>query len=207
MSITSEFLSSIVLLFILLNPFLIIIYIIDLVQQCSISEFVKIITRAAGISIIVFVLFALTRNLIFDVIIQSDFASFQIFGGVIFLMIGIRFVFKGVSAIKELRGTPKHIIGSLTMPILIGPGTISASIVIGERLSTTLAIISILTAVTLSLTIMLGLKVLHDVISSRKEELIERYIEITGRITALVVGTFAVELIMRGVKSWIKLID
>jgi small neutral amino acid transporter SnatA (MarC family) len=165
---------------------------------------VGIISRAAGISIIVFILFALTKNLIFDVIIQSDFASFQIFGGVIFLMIGIRFVFKGVSAIKELRGTPKQIIGSLTMPILIGPGTISASIVIGERLNTTLAVIAILTAVTLSLSIMLGLKILHDVISSRKEELIERYIEITGRITALVVGTFAVELIMRGVRSWIR---
>jgi small neutral amino acid transporter SnatA (MarC family) len=37
----------------------------------------------------------------------------------------------------------------------------------------------------------------------RNEQIIQRYIEVTGRIMALVVGTFAIEMIMRGVFSWI----
>jgi small neutral amino acid transporter SnatA (MarC family) len=31
---------------------------------------------------------------------------------------------------------------------------------------------------------------------------VERYIEATGRITALVVGTFAVEMILSGLNGW-----
>jgi small neutral amino acid transporter SnatA (MarC family) len=37
----------------------------------------------------------------------------------------------------------------------------------------------------------------------RREALIQRYIEIAGRITALVVGTIAVDMIMQGIRSWV----
>jgi hypothetical protein len=31
---------------------------------------------------------------------------------------------------------------------------------------------------------------------------LERYVEIAGRVMALVVGTFAIEMIMRGLETW-----
>ena len=37
----------------------------------------------------------------------------------------------------------------------------------------------------------------------RNERLIERYVEIMGRITALIIGIFAVEMIMQGLKAWL----
>jgi hypothetical protein len=46
------------------------------------------------------------------------------------------------------------------------------------------------------------LKQLHDVVKPRKEAIIQRYIEIAGRVTALVVGTIAIDMIMRGIGSW-----
>jgi multiple antibiotic resistance protein len=201
--ISLEFFSSVTLLFLLLNPFLVIIYIIDVVQNLTKQEFLRIIIRAGIISSIVFVVFALTKNIIFKNIIQANFASFQIFGGVIFLIIGIKFVFQGVDAVKNLRGKPKHIVGSLAMPILIGPGSISASIVIGERLENVAAVVAIVVAVFLSMIILILLKLLHDYVNPRDGDLIERYIEIMGRITALVVGTFSIEMIMAGIKNWL----
>jgi multiple antibiotic resistance protein len=53
---------------------------------------------------------------------------------------------------------------------------------------------------------MILLKILHNFISSRKEKLIERYIEITGRITALIVGTFSIEMILQGLMAWLKVL-
>lgn len=50
---------------------------------------------------------------------------------------------------------------------------------------------------------MIGLKVLHDLVRPKREPLIEKYIEITGRITALFVGTISVEMIMQGVRTWV----
>lgn len=201
-----DFISSVIILFILLNPFLVVIYIIDLVQDFNLSEFLKIISRAGIISFLVFVLFAVTNNFIFTDILQSNFASFQIFGGIVFLIIGIKFVFQGVDAVKSMRGKPKHIVGSIAMPILIGPGSISASIVIGSRLDTIPAVTAIFIAVFLSIIILGILKTLHDLINPRNEKLIERYIEIMGRITALVVGTFSIEMIMQGMKSWLTVL-
>jgi small neutral amino acid transporter SnatA (MarC family) len=125
-----------------------------------------------------FCLFAITKDLIFQNITQANFASFQIFGGIIFLFIGIQFVFKGVDAVKKLRGKPNRIVGSIAMPILNGPGSISASIVIGERLEAYSAISAIFIAVKASVVIMLLLKILHDFISTRKEKLFKGYIEI-----------------------------
>lgn len=202
----NEFLSSVVLLFILLNPFLIVIYVIDLVQDLLIMDFAKILARAGFISIIVFSLFAITKDLIFQNVIQANFSSFQIFGGIIFLIIGIRFVFQGVDAVKQLRGKPSHIVGSIAMPILIGPGSISVSIVIGERLEMHSAILAIFIAVFSSITIIIILKYIHDIISTRNEKIIERYIEITGRVTALIIGTFSIEMILQGLKSWMKIL-
>ena len=140
---------------------------------------------------------------IFTNVIQADFASFQIFGGLVFVLIGLQFVFRGPAAIEILQGEAVHISGAVAMPVLIGPGTISASVIIGKRHEPALACFAVLAAVFLSLLIVLLLKRLHDYVLPRKEALIERYISIFGRITALYVGTVAVEMIMRGVTTWL----
>jgi small neutral amino acid transporter SnatA (MarC family) len=116
----------------------------------------------------------------------------------------VQFVFKGPKAIAVLRGDSEHLAGAIAMPVLIGPGSVSASIVIGKRLSPTLACSSIIVAVAISVSILIALKVLHDHVRPSREQLVERYIEIAGRITALYVGTISVDMIMRGISQWIE---
>ena len=60
--------------------------------------------RAGAISIVVFYFFAILGDTVFSEIVQVEFASFQIVGGIIFLLIGLQFVFRGPQAIKILRG-------------------------------------------------------------------------------------------------------
>ncbi len=199
------FIKSFMLLFMLLNPFLLVVYLVDLVQELELRTFFRVLHRAAWISSGIFIIFALLGELIFERLLQAHFASFQVFGGVIFLMIGVQFVFKGPDAIKSLRGRPEHIAGAIAMPIMIGPGTVSASILAGQELSALLAIGSILLAVGLVVVIMVGLKKIHDIVRTRNEPLIERYLEVAGRIVALVVGTYSVEMIMQGFSEWLKI--
>ncbi len=197
------FVSSVLLLLMLLNPFLLIIYLIDLIEDLDTREFRRVLIRAGMISGCVFAVFALLGDFIFDDLLQARFASFQIFGGIIFLLIGIQFVFTGPEALRKIRGAPEHIAGSIAMPIMIGPATVSASILIGSRVSAGLAVIGIFGAVALTVATILVLKRLHDFVRPRNGKLIERYIEVMGRITALVVGTFSIEMIMQGVGSWL----
>lgn len=193
-------------LLVLLNPFLVIVYLLDALQTLSKKRFRQVLFRAGIVSFIVFCMFALLGDAIFSSIIQANFASFQIFGGIVFLIIGMQFMFKGGVAIEGLRGESKHLVGAVAMPILIGPGTLSYSVVIGKRLFPVEAILSIFIAVFVSVSVIVLLKWLHDFIHERNEEIVQRYFDIAGRIMSLLVGTISVEMIMLGLQEWIPLL-
>nr|WP_321407244.1 MarC family protein [uncultured Carboxylicivirga sp.] len=202
-----QIIKSVTMLLVLLNPFLIIVYLIDIVKKKSKAIFTKVMIRASLISSVVFCSFALLGDTIFDSVFNASFASFQIFGGVVFLLTGIQFVFKGSASIETLRGESKYVAGAIAMPIFIGPGTISYSVFIGERLDKIQAIIAIVVAIALCTSIILILKHIHDKIQQQKEELIEQYIDIAGRVIALLIGTVSIELIMNGLGYWAKIIS
>lgn len=187
---------------VLLNPFLVIVYLVDMLETMERKQFASALIQGALIASVVFCCFAIVGDFIFSGIVQAEFASFQIFGGVVFLLIGLQFVFRGPTAIEILRGNSKGLAGAIAMPVLIGPGTISASVIIGKKHEALGASATILLAVVISVLIMLMLKMLHDYVRPRNEPLIKRYIEIAGRITALYVGTVAVDMIMQGIRTW-----
>ena len=197
-----NFFQSSALLFMLLNPFLVVIYLVDMIQKLNQKQFNSVLIRAGLISMIVFCAFAVLGDMVFSDLIHAEFASFQIFGGIIFLLIGLQFVFRGPEAIEVLRGESEHLAGAVAMPVLIGPGTISASVIIGKNHSSLIACSAVILAIFGSVLIILILKSIHDYVRPRNERLIERYIEIAGRITALFVGTVSVEMIMQGVRTW-----
>ena len=198
-----DLLRSLLILLALLNPFLVVVYLIDLLEKLDQSLFRRVLIRAGLIASAVFCVFAILGDAIFSTI-GANFASFQIFGGVVFLLIGIQFVFRGPSAIEVLRGESDQLVGAIVMPVLVGPGTIGASIIIGRRHDPLTACAVVVAATVISVTIMLLLKAAHDYVRPHNEPLVARYIEITGRITALYIGTVSVEMIMSGVQAWIS---
>ena len=200
----TELLRSLALLLVLLNPFLVIIYLTDIVEKLEQKQFTRVLIRAGLISTAVFCCFAVLGDAVFSNIVQAEFASFQIFGGIVFLIIGLQFVFRGHAAIEILRGESQHLAGAIAMPVLIGPGTISASVIVGKHHDPLLACVAIFAAVVLSILIMILLKALHDFVRPRREPLIQRYIEIAGRITALFVGTISIQMIMQGIQPGYK---
>jgi small neutral amino acid transporter SnatA (MarC family) len=197
-----ELFKASLLLFVMLNPFLLSLYLRDLFEDLDTRTFVAVMTRGATIAGSVFLVFALIGDRIFTDVLSVHFASFQIFGGVVFAVIGIRYVFHGPDALRELRGKPEHIAGSIAMPVLIGPGTVSASVMIGARTSFVLAAPAVIVTVVVVVLAVVALKWLYDIARKRNGGLVERYMDIVGRISALVIGTIAVELVLLGIDAW-----
>jgi small neutral amino acid transporter SnatA (MarC family) len=191
------------LLLALLNPFLLVIYLTSLMRELDRPRFRRVLLRAGLIAGVVLSCFSILGDAIFGAI-HTEFASFQIFGGVVFVLIGLQFVFRGPTAIEILRGESAHVTGAIAMPVLIGPGTISASVIIGKRHEPLIACVVVCAAVFTSLLIVLLLKALHDYVRPRRAPLTDRHIEIAGRITALYVGTVAIEMIMQGIRVWLE---
>jgi len=199
----ASFVESSVLVFVLLNPFLLTVYLVDLIRDLDRKTFTRVLLRAGSISGATFVVFALAGDAVFSHVLQARFASFQVFGGVVFLVIGVRFALSGSTAVEVLRGSPQHLAGAIAMPFMIGPGTVGASIVAGGSNPPAAAVGAVLCAVVTTLLCVLAFKALHDRFLNGRERLVQRYVEITGRISALVIGTFAVETIMRGLAGWL----
>ncbi|MEJ2308859.1 MAG: MarC family protein [Gammaproteobacteria bacterium] len=200
-----ELLKAASILFILLNPFLMSVYLISLIRELPLREFFSVMFRAHLISAAAFVLFALAGDAIFENIFRVRFASFLIFGGIIFLLIGIRSVFAGKIVMFETQGNPEHLAGAVAMPFMIAPGTLSASVLIGSTLSAGHASIAVVLAVLGSLISIMLFKLLHDPLHKRNERLLNRYVEIVGRVVALFTGTYAIEMIARGIEMLFQL--
>jgi len=196
------FLKSLTLFLVLFNPFLMSIYLMDLIQELDLSTFLRVLLRATFISGTVFLIFAWGGERIFADILQVSFASFLIFGGVVIFIIALQMMFMGSGALKQLRGgSPAHISGSIAMPFMIGPGTISASVVSGNMLPYGMAASVIVLALLLTVIMLAVLKYAFDAIKTRNVDLLERYVDITGRAGALLTGTIGVQMIVQGIKS------
>lgn len=195
------FAKSLALFLVLFNPFLMSIYLIDLIQDLDARVFLQVLARASGISGLVFVIFAWGGEAIFTNLLQISFPAFLIFGGIVILLIALQMMFVGSQAIRNLRGgDPAHLSGSVAMPFMIGPGTISASVVAGKSLSLAGAVLVIVLALTLTTLMLMVLKRAFDSIKARHAGLLERYIDITGRAAALLTGSIGVQMILEGLR-------
>lgn len=190
--------------FALLNPFLLSLYLLDFLINFEAKRFRAVLRRGVLIAGVVFSLFAWTGDALFSEMLHVKFASFQIFGGLVFLVVGIRFFFEGVQALRGTRGDPEHLSGSVAMPFLIGPATVSASILIGTALPLPSALGIVWVTMVLVFISLVALKYMHDVVRQRHVKLIDRYVEISGRVSALMIGTFAIEMIGTGASDWAK---
>lgn len=200
----SPYIHSFALFFSLLNPFLMSIYMIGMIRNIEARIFNRALIQGSGIAYLVFMFFAWGGERIFNQYLNVRFESFQIFGGIIFLVIGYRYVFQGADTIGAIRGAPEHLAGTVAMPFMIGPGTISAAVVTGMDIGLTGA--ALVTLVTLALTciILILMKFMHDNLRYKHAKYVDYYFDIVGRLSALLIGTIAVDMIVTGITHLIQ---
>lgn len=201
---TRNLIDSIVLMLVLFNPLLMSAYLHSVMSSLSAASFFSVIARAFLISGLAFMFFAWAGDQFFSRVLQVRFAAFLIFGGLVFLIIAIRYIVTGVQMMSELRGDGAHLAGAIAMPFMIGPGTISASVLAGSKLPVMYAWLAIVISLLISCVLLMAMKTLFDYVHDRNEQLLERYVEAVGRASALIIGTIAVEMIMKGVDFWLS---
>lgn len=200
---SNPLLETTIFLLVIINPFLLSVYLMDLIRGLSPEVFRKVLLRAMLISYVAYLIFAWGGDAIFSKVLHVQFASFQVFGGLVFVVVAIRYMVFGAQAIIELRGSPEHMAGSIAMPFMIGPATVSACVLIGAQSPLPWAAAAIAATLILTTITILILKTVHDRVRQRRSELIERYAEIMGRVSAVLIGTIAVEMVFRGLSAWL----
>lgn len=197
----SETLHAFALFFSLLNPFLMSIYMLGIIRNSEARVFNRALIQGSLISFVVFIIFAKTGEAFFHDVLHVRFESFQIFGGIIFLVIGYRYVFEGADTIGVMRGAPHHLAGTIAMPFMIGPGTISAAVITGIQLSLWQLVLVIFVTLFLTCSLLILMKYAHDHLQHKHSNYIDLYVDIVGRLAALLIGTIAIDMIVTGVSG------
>lgn len=197
----SESLHAFALFFSLLNPFLMSIYMLGIIRNSEARVFNRALIQGSLISFVVFIIFAKTGEAFFHDVLHVRFESFQIFGGIIFLVIGYRYVFEGADTIGVMRGAPHHLAGTIAMPFMIGPGTISAAVITGIQLNLWQLVLVIFVTLFLTCSLLILMKYAHDHLQYKHSNYIDLYVDIVGRLAALLIGTIAIDMIVTGVSG------
>lgn len=190
-----------ILMLVLINPFSQVLYLRELMNELSARDFFMVNLRASILSFGVFALFVITGDWIVQTIFQVRLGSLQIFGGLIMLYIAYRYVTVGAGSNLLFRGNITELAPQISLPYMVGPGTIWMAIVIGEKEPAGIALLYIAVVLAVNHSIVVMVQFFYSRAGEFSESIIGKYFAILMRTNALFIGAVAVELILQGVQS------
>ncbi len=186
---------------VMLNPFSQVLYVRDLMKEMSWRSFFVLYWRASILSFGVFLLFAVTGDFLFVQIFQVRLDSFRIFGGLIILLMAFRYFSEGAGGNLMFRSDPEELPSIISLPFMVGPGTIWVSILIGNGLPAIIGVAGIAVVLLVNLLIVTGVHFFIAELEGHSRGLVGKYFGILMRTNALFVGAIAVEMVLTGIEG------
>ena len=184
----------------LLNPFALFIYLLPLKKEVGLRNFLYILARASLISYVIFTAFALFGVGIFN-LLQINFEAFRIFGGLVLISFALVFIIQGKKSMVTTKGELSQIAAEVALPFLVGVGTITVSILIGESMNHLMAATTIFIVLAINYAAVAALALLRFSLRPRLREVFDQNAEIIVRLNGFIVGAFGANLLLEGVKN------
>jgi len=185
----------------ILNPFALCLYLMPVMEDLDKKTFVRVIGRAAGISALVFILFALGGEPLLRNVLNIRPNALRVFGGVIFFVWGYAYVTKGYRAVVAFRGDLEDLPSEIALPFMIGAGTITQAILIGKQHPGYTSIPILLLGMAFALSVVILFKAIRDRLRVSHGRIFDRYVNTLSRLNGLVIGALSAEMIIVGVRS------
>lgn len=193
-------LAFIISFLVLLNPFALFIYMVPLYKEQGLGVFFKVLFGACMIAAIVYSAFVLFGQSLFEAI-SVDFEAFRIFGGIVLVSFALSFILQGKKSMITTRGEIGKIASEVALPFIVGAGTITLSILIGEALSAAQGLLSIWTVMILTFAVVGTLMVFRHKLSSQYNLVFDKNAEILLRLNGFIVGAYGVDLVITGMQN------
>jgi small neutral amino acid transporter SnatA (MarC family) len=84
---------------------------------------------------------------------------------------------------------------------MIGAGTITQSILIGEHTSLSLTLLILLLGVAIAFAVLVVFKLATDHLKKRREDICYHYMDILARLNGLIIGAVSVQMIVFGLHA------
>ena len=184
-------------LFIIVDPFGNIPIFLGLTQSMTDNQRKKIFNTAILVSFILLLLFSFAGQEIFNIFGVSIY-SFEIAGGILLLIIAIRILISG--SLHEKEDTPESI-GAvpIAMPLLVGPGAITTTILNLQSYDIFVTVISVLIVLTTTWIILRFMNQIYRVLGKTGSVII-------ARVMSLFIAAIAIQYIIIGTTHYIALL-
>lgn len=191
---------SIINFLVLMNPIALYLYILPLKKQVGVVRFINIVARATIISYVVYTVFALSGEKFFH-LLQIDFESFRIFGGLVVTVLSLIFIVQGKKSLITTTGEVNRIAAEIALPFMVGAGTIAISIIIGRQQGAMKASLIIFAVMLLTFIAICTLSLLRHSLKPRWKIFFDQNAEILLRLNGFMIGAFGINLIVTGIRN------
>ncbi len=181
---------AIIALFVVVDPLGNIPIFVGLTQTLNAKQKKKVYKTAIIVGFILLLIFAFTGQAIFQ-ILGITLESFEIAGGILLLIIAVRILISGsmhenVESPESLGAVP------IAIPLLVGPGAITATIINLQRFEIIIAVLSVIIVLSITWLVL------------RFIDKIYKFLGTTGtlvvaRVMALFIAAIAVQYIVTGI--------
>ncbi len=196
-----EFTNSLIAFLAILNPFALCLYLEGLMEDMTWGDFLRTMGSAALVSLATFTVFAVAGEAFLTQILNVRPEALRIFGGVIFFGIGYNYVTRGYRATETLRGSLDELSSVIALPLMIGAGTITQSILIGKHHTHMTAFWILLAGVAASIVVVIVFRMVRHHIRKRNEAVFYKYVNVLSRLNGLLIGAISTEMVITGVKA------
>lgn len=185
----------------LMNPFALFIYTLPLAKELGTTQYAQIMSRATLISWVILIFFGLAGTFFFDSVLNIEFDSFRIFGGIVLTAFALSFILQGKDSMITTKGELSKIASEVALPFMVGAGSITLSIVVTSRLGGMggVAVISTVLAATALSCILLA--IFRAGLRQNMRIVLDKNLEILLRLNGFIIGAFGVDLILTGVRN------
>jgi multiple antibiotic resistance protein len=187
---------TVIVLFIIVDPFGNIPIFAALTEGMDQKQCRKTFNTASIVSFVVLLVFALLGQVIFSVF-NISIHSFEVAGGILLFIIAIRILISGGS--HEYVDSPESI-GAvpIAMPLLVGPGAITTSILSLQQYGAAVTTLAILVVILLTWVILRYIGVVYRILGKTGSVVI-------ARTMALIIAAIAIQYILVGLTNFFAL--
>ena len=197
---TAVFISSFITLLALINPIQKIFVINSLQKQLTDKELRYVSIKSSLTAFIILMLFLFLGNVIFGYVFRIQLYAFRVTCGMVLVYSGWIALQKGVLIdigrdvrIQDISSVP------IAIPMIAGPGTITATVTFPAQYGTLVTILAVFTALAVNLVIMLYAKSIGKMMI--KLNVLSAFVRIIG----LIIATVGIQMIFDGGIEFLKM--
>jgi multiple antibiotic resistance protein len=181
-------------LFIIVDPFGNVPIFMGLTEKFSNAQRSKVFNTAISVGVVLLLVFAFTGHEIF-LIFGISVESFEVAGGLLLLITSMRILFSGslyesTEPMESLGAVP------IAMPLLVGPGAITTTILNLKLYGTLVTIVSVLVVLFLTWVILRYVNSIYRVLGKTGSVVI-------ARVMSLLLAAIAVQFILVGITQFL----